>query len=77
MVSGKAKKRGTKEEAEEEEDQDQVEADDDADSEEADWSTDDDSLDWETRLLDDLASHHPDEPEEDMEWGEDDIHLTA
>ena len=72
------KNRGTKEEAEEEDDQDLVEADEDADSEEADWSTDDDSQDWETRLLDDLASGHPDEPEEDVEWDlHDDIELTA
>ena len=72
------KNRGTKEEAEEEDDQDLVEADEDADSEEADWSTDDDSQDWETRLLDDLASGHPGEPEEDEEWDlRDDIELTA
>ena len=38
------KNRGTKEEAEEEDDQDLVEADGDEDSE-ADWSTDDDSQD--------------------------------
>ena len=54
-----------------------MEVDADADSEEADWSTDDDESDWETRLLDQLADHHPDDPEEDLDWDlQDDIHLT-
>ena len=55
-----------------------MEVDADADSDEADWSTDDDESDWETRLLDELADHHPDEPEEDLDWDlQDDIHLTT
>ena len=71
------KNRGTREQEEEEDDQDQVEADDDEDSKEADWSTDGNESDWEARLLEELADHHPDEPEEDLDWDlRDDIHLA-
>ena len=72
------KNRGTREEAEEEDDPGLAEAEEDADSEEEDWSTDDDSQDWEARLMADLASGHPGEPEEDKEWDlQDNIELTA
>ena len=44
------------------------------------WTTyldDEGPQDWETCLLDDLASGHPGEPEEDVEWDlRDDIELT-
>ena len=71
------KNRGTREEAEEVDDQGLAEAEEDADSEEEDWSTDDDSQDWEARLMADLASGHPGEPEGDEEWDlQDDIEMT-
>ena len=39
--------------------------------------TDDDSQDWEARLMADLESGHPDEPDEDEEWDlQDDIEMA-
>ena len=71
------KNRGTREEADEDDDPGVAETEDGTDSEEEDWSTDDDSQDWETRLMAGLESDHPGEQDEDEEWDlQDDIDVA-
>ena len=69
------KNRGTKEEADEDDDLGEAGAEDGTDSEEEDWSTD--SQDWETRLIAGLEEDHPSEQDEDEDWDlQDDIHVA-
>ena len=71
------KNRGTREEADEDDDPGVAETEDGTDSEEEDWSTDDDSQDWETRLMAGLEDDHPSEQGEDKEWDlQDDIDVA-
>ena len=71
------KNRGTKEEADEDDDLGEAGAEDGTDSEEEDWSTDYDSQDWETRLMAGLEEDHPSEQDEDEDWDlQDDIHVA-
>ena len=71
------KNRGTREEADEDDDLGGAGAEDGTDSEEEDWSTDDDSRDWETRLMAGLEDDHPSDQDEDKEWDlQDDIRVA-